>query len=99
MQGGTHGFWRGVFSGILVVLLVALALAWFYPPLRAPELDDGIQIAPEPPAAPAGAGGARGPMLTPAPGPIVEGVGTAPAPPRAPGTDPAAGAPSLVPAQ
>jgi hypothetical protein len=89
MQGGTHGFWRGVFSGILVVLLVALALAWFYPPLRAPE----------PPAAPGGAGGAREPMLTPAPGPIVEGVGTAPAPPQAPGTDPAAGAPSLVPAQ
>jgi len=101
MQRGTYGFWRGALAGLVVVIVAALALAWLYPPLRAPEVDEGMQVPPAPPSAPPGvaADGASGPMLTPAPGPIVDGVGSPPAHPEAPAADAPAGSPSLVPAQ
>ena len=52
MQRGTYGFWRGVLTGLVVTLVAVLALAWVFPPLRAPEVDDAMQVAPAPPGAP-----------------------------------------------
>ena len=54
MQRGTYGFWRGVLAALVVVIVAALALAWLYPPLRAPEVDEGMQVPPAPPSAPPG---------------------------------------------
>ncbi len=100
MQRGTYGFWRGVLTGLVVALAAALALAWWFPPLRAPEVGDELQVAPPPPGAPSG-GAAPGPLLAPAPGPLIDGMPAAhpqdqaPEPPAgSPGPSPG---PSLVP--
>ncbi len=97
MQRGTYGFWRGVLIGLLLALAAALAIAWFFPSLTAPEVDDSMQVAPAPPGAPGGS--TTGPLLAPAAGPLVEGVPVAPSRPPAPAADAPAGSPSLVPAQ
>jgi hypothetical protein len=46
---GGRGFWAGFLTGLVIVVLAALALAWIYPPLQPPALDDGAL---EPPGAP-----------------------------------------------
>ena len=100
MQRGTHGFWRGVLTGLVLSLVAALTLAWFFPPLRAPVVDDAMQVPPAPPGAPAGTApdpAAPGPMLTPAPGALVDGLPATPAHPPAPEPEGGAGSPSLVP--
>lgn len=43
-KGG--GFWRGVAVGLLLAVLAALALAWSFPPLRAPDVDARSLAAP-----------------------------------------------------
>ena len=98
MQRGTYGFWRGVLTGLVLTLVAALALAWAFPPLHAPELDDAMQTPPAPPEAPA-PGASSAPMLTPAPGALVDGLPAAPT--REPGALPpsSAGSPSLIPPQ
>jgi hypothetical protein len=98
MQRRTYGFWRGVLAGIVVTLAAVLALAWAFPPLRAPEVDDAMQVAPAPPGAPAAAA-TPGPMLTPAAGPLVDGLPGAPAHPQGATPEQPAGSPSLVPVQ
>ena len=90
------GFWSGLLTGLVVAALAALALAWIYPPLQPPALDDGALDAPAAPGAPEGGAVAPEPMRTPASGPLVEGMprlGTPPGASPAPGP----GSPSLVP--
>jgi hypothetical protein len=95
---GGRGFWAGFFTGLAIVVLAALALAWIYPPLQPPALDDGAFEAPGAPDAPEGAAAAPEPLLTPAPGPVVGGLPDLAAPPED-GPSPGPGSPSLVPAE
>jgi hypothetical protein len=94
---GRRGFWAGFLTGLAVALLAALALAWIYPPLQPPAVDDGALDAPGEPDAPERGAAAPGPLLTPAPGPVVEGLPDLTAP-LEDGTEPGPGSPSLVPA-
>jgi hypothetical protein len=94
---GARGFWAGFFTGLVVVALAALALAWLYPPLQPPALDAGALEAPGAPGAPRAAGAAPEPLLTPAPGPVVDGL-PGPAAPPEDSPAPGPGSPSLVPA-
>ena len=80
---GRRGFWAGFLTGLAVALLAALALAWIYPPLQPPAVDAGALDAPGEPGVPEGGGAAPGPLLTPAPGPVVEGLPDLPLRPRA----------------
>jgi len=93
---GGRGFWSGVFAGLVIAALAALALAWIYPPLQPPAVDEGVLDPPVPPRAPGAEAAAPGPLLTPAPGPVVGGLPAldAPAEDR---TAPGPGSPSLVP--
>lgn len=82
-KGG--GFWRGVVVGLLLAVLAALALAWSFPPLRAPDVDAGALASPGPLAAPTAA--AEPGPATPEDGlpPIAAPAGVAPpAPDRTP---------------
>lgn len=47
------GFWRGFLVGLGLAVLVALGLAWAFPPLRAPDLDESALAAPGGPLEPA----------------------------------------------
>jgi hypothetical protein len=96
-RAGGRGFWAGFLTGLVIVVLAALALAWIYPPLQPPVVDEGML---EPPAAPGTPDNAAapGPLLTPAPGPVVEGLPSLEEPPED-GAAPGAGSPSLVPAE
>jgi hypothetical protein len=93
---GGRGFWAGFFTGLVIVALAGLALAWIYPPLQPPALDAGALEAPGAPDAPEGAAAAPEPLLTPAPGPVVDGLPD-PAAPPGDGPAPGPGSPSLVP--
>jgi hypothetical protein len=93
---GGRGFWAGFFTGLVIVVLAALALAWIYPPLQPPAIDDGALEAPGAPGAPPANAGAPEPLLTPAPGPVVDGL-PGPAAPAEDGPAPGPGSPSLVP--
>ena len=60
---GTHGFWRGMLTGLILAALTAAVLAYFFPPLIfAPPV-----IAPEATTAP---GGAEGPDGASGPAPV-----------------------------
>ncbi|MFQ8430692.1 hypothetical protein [Amaricoccus sp. W119] len=94
------GFWKGLATGLLVACVVALALAWFFPPIRyfAPAIPGGAGEAPEAPNRPALV--PSGPVVTEdAAGPLVPGVGPPPAAPNAapPVRDTEGNTPSLVP--
>lgn len=88
MQRGTHGFWRGILAGIVVAIAAALLLAWVYPPLRAPEVDNGMQVPPAPPGVPGGAAEAIPTPATDAP------AGFGALPPPVPETPRIVGAPA-----
>ena len=88
-----RGFWAGFLTGLGIAALAGLALAWVYPPLQPPAVDAGMLEAPRAPGTPEGGPG-RGPMLAPAPGPLVEGLPGAADPP---GDSAGPGSPSLVP--
>jgi hypothetical protein len=92
---GGRGFWAGFFTGLAIVVLAGLALAWIYPPLQPPALDDRALEAPGAPGAPDGTAVAPDRLLTPAPGPVVEGLPGPDAPEEE--DRPAPGSPSLVP--
>jgi hypothetical protein len=92
---GGRGFWAGFFTGLVIVALAALALAWIYPPLQPPAVNEGALEAPGAPEAPDG--GVAEPLLTPAPGPVVDGLPD-PAAPSEDRAEPSPGSPSLVPA-
>ncbi len=78
------GFWRGFAAGLLLAAVVALALAWAVPPLRAPAL------APDTTEAPVAPVGVPEPAMPEAPGSLVPGsTGQPPVE--------GAGSPSLVP--
>lgn len=82
------GFWKGVLTGLLLALGLALLLAWLFP-LRflAPELPEDAGTAPAALRAPAAAPG--GPILPgEAPGPLVPGLDPPPALPGAPAPAP-----------
>lgn len=53
-RGG--GFWRGFLVGVVLSVLIALALAWAFPPLHAPDIDERDLAAPAGPDAPAALG-------------------------------------------
>lgn len=53
-RGG--GFWRGFLFGLAVAAVVSLGLAWTFPPLREPEVDERALTAPRGPEPPAGMG-------------------------------------------
>jgi hypothetical protein len=101
-QPGTHGFWRGFFTGLLLAAAAGLLLAWAYPPLPLlpPEIDEGTLRAPGAPGLPEGDAGpeplrAEGVLPAPPPAPLIAEVPTpeaAPEPEESPG-----GSPSLVP--
>ncbi len=100
-ERATHGFWKGILSGLVVAAAGLLALAWLYPPrpLLPPEIDPGALEAPAAPGQPQGAAEPEAPrseaLLAPVPAkPIIEDV---PAPDVAPATAGPAGTPSLVP--
>jgi hypothetical protein len=94
---GGRGFWAGFLTGLVIVAVAALALAWIYPPLQPPALDDGALEAPGAPDAPDGAAAAPEPLLTPAPGPVVDGLPGLAAP-EDDGAASGPGSPSTVPA-
>jgi len=93
---GGRGFWAGFLTGLAIVVLAGLALAWIYPPLQPPALDEGALEAPGAPDSPEAAA-APEPLLTPAPGPVVDGLPSLGAPAED-GAEPGPGSPSLVPA-
>jgi hypothetical protein len=93
-RAGGRGFWAGFLTGLVIVVLAALALAWIYPPLQPPVVDEGMLEPPAAPGAPDRAA-APGPLLTPAPGPVVEGVPGLAEPPEDSGA-PGRGSPSLA---
>ena len=93
---GGRGFWAGFLTGLAIVVLAAVALAWIYPPLQPPALDEGALEAPGAPDSPVAAT-APEPLLTPAPGPVVDGVPSLGAP-ADDSAEPGPGSPSLVPA-
>jgi hypothetical protein len=93
---GGRGFWAGFLTGLVIVVLAALALAWIYPPLQPPALDADALDAPGAPEAPEGSATAPGQLLTPAPGPVVDGLPSLTAP-REDRAAPGPGSPSLVP--
>ncbi|MFT3974813.1 MAG: hypothetical protein QM699_15575 [Amaricoccus sp.] len=78
---GGGGFWRGFLAGLVLALLVGLTLAWAFPPLKAPDVDETRLAAPDGLVEPAGIahpGAATpevglperaGPAATPEPGP------------------------------
>lgn len=70
-QAAAHGFWRGVFTGLVIAAALAAALAWFFPPLRAPEIPPGTLDAPSAPGTPDGqaAPPSPGQATPPAPAP------------------------------
>lgn len=53
-RGG--GFWRGFLFGLVIAALVSLGLAWAFPPLREPEVDERSFTAPLGPQPPSGLG-------------------------------------------
>lgn len=55
------GFWRGFLVGLVLSLGIGLALAWVFPPLYAPEVDETSLAAPKGPDAPAAVGAPAGP--------------------------------------
>ena len=57
---GGRGFWAGFLTGLAIVVLAALALAWIYPPLQPPALDEGALEAPGAPERARGAPPRRG---------------------------------------
>ena len=91
---GGRGFWAGFLTGLVIVALAALALAWIYPPLQPPAVDEGVLEPPAAPGAPERAAAAPGPLLTPAPGPLVDGLPSLAEPPA---DSAGPGSPSLVP--
>ncbi|MBB5221525.1 hypothetical protein HNP73_001446 [Amaricoccus macauensis] len=53
-RGG--GFWRGFLVGLVLSLLIGLILAWAFPPLHAPDVDEALLATPDGPGAPAAVG-------------------------------------------
>lgn len=84
---GTHGFWRGLATGLAVAGLAALALAWAFPPLRAPDVAAEALLRPAAPEAPDRVAAAPDPTVegllpAPAPAPLIEGLTAEPSPTR-----------------
>lgn len=78
-KGG--GFWRGFLVGSILAILALAGLAWVFPTLRPPEVDESALVPPAGPAAPGALGrpgapapedglpGSTAPAATPAPEP------------------------------
>jgi hypothetical protein len=49
---GGRGFWRGFSVGLVLSAVVAVVLAWAFPPLRAPEVEEGALRPPTGPSQP-----------------------------------------------
>lgn len=88
----TRGFWRGLLTGLLLVIGLALVGAWLFPPLRAPVVTvDSL----EPPSAPAMPDGTVPEVPQAA---VPDEAGAVPdAPPEAPVPAPALDAPPDLP--
>ena len=104
------GFWKGLVAGILVSAVVALLLAYLFPPTRylAPDVPAGGGAAPDVPGAPSAivrprAPGAGGVLPDPARAPLIATRPAAEPSPFAPAAAPdffrdaPSGSPSLVP--
>lgn len=73
------GFWRGFLTGALLAAGIALALAWTFPPLRAPQVDETSFRPPGAPSEPSATG--RPGAATPETGlPARDGLPVAPPP-------------------
>jgi hypothetical protein len=77
-RAGGRGFWRGLFFGLLLGVVAMLALAWIFPPLRAPEVTSDALVAPGAPGAPGGGAAATAPKV------LIEGLPPTPASTAAP---------------
>jgi hypothetical protein len=96
------GFWRGLATGLVLAAMIALGLAWIFPPVprTPPELSPGSLEAPPGPGQPDAVTPPEAPhaegLLPAGPdAPLIDGV---PAPDPAPAPASPAGSPSLVPA-
>ena len=69
-QARSGGFWRGVFTGLVVAAVLAAALAWLFPPLRAPEIPPGTLDAPAAPGTPVGQAAPQSPGQATPPAPV-----------------------------